>query len=56
VDILMLDIVVIVVPAVEIITEVRMLESVSMSWMAVSSRLELMKLVCDIGRKANKAC
>jgi hypothetical protein len=43
-----LDIVVIVVPAVLIIAEVRMLKSMSMSWMAVSSRGKIMELVSGV--------
>jgi hypothetical protein len=46
VDILMLDMVwVIVVLAVDINVEIRMFERVSMSWMAVSSRDEIVELV-----------
>jgi hypothetical protein len=56
VDILMLDIVgVIVILAVEVVAEVLMLQSVSVSQMATSSGLELVKLVGCIGRIAYKS-
>jgi hypothetical protein len=49
VDILMLDIVwVIVVLAVEVVAEVLMFQRVSMSWMTVSSRDKIMKLVSGV--------
>jgi hypothetical protein len=54
VDILMLNIVwVIVVPAVDINAEIRMLKRVSMSWMAASSRDKIVKLVGGVGQIAN---
>jgi hypothetical protein len=49
----MLDIVVIVVLAVLIVAEVRMLESMSMSWMAVSSRDKTVELVSGVWWIAN---
>jgi hypothetical protein len=51
VDILTLDIVgVIVILAVEVMAEVLVLQRVSMSWMATSSRFELMEFVSGVER------
>jgi hypothetical protein len=54
-DILTLDIVVIVVLAEDIMTEVEMLKGVNMGWMAVSSQFELMEFVCGVGWIVDKA-
>jgi hypothetical protein len=54
-DILMLDIVVIVILAVEIIAEVGVLESVGVCWVTISSWLELMEFVSCIQRIADES-
>jgi hypothetical protein len=55
-DILMLDMVwVIVVLAVEVVTEVLMFQRVSVSWMTVSSRDKIMKLVSGVGQIADQS-
>jgi hypothetical protein len=48
VDILMLDIVVVVVPAEDVITKVGMFKSVCVCWMAAAAGLELVKLVSHV--------
>jgi hypothetical protein len=44
---------VIVVSAVEVVAEIMMFESMSVSWMAVSSRDEIVKLVGGVRRVAD---
>jgi hypothetical protein len=55
VDILMLDIVVIVVLAEDVVTEVGVLESMCVHWMAAAARFELVKLVSCVWRVADES-